>query len=86
MAIRKIREYTDEQVDAHLQAVGAVDANGKVIRLNAKARKNLADVYKAARPIMIQALGILRFVKKNWATVLEGLIASLDDAMPSAVS
>lgn len=74
-----LKSMTPEQVDKHIEALGF--GGTKKPALGAT-KKTLADYYKAARPILVQALGILKFVKKNWATVLEGLIASLDDAFP----
>lgn len=72
MAIRTLSAST---VDAHVESAP---------KTATKTKKNAGDVYKAARPVMIQAVGILKLVKPTWGKVLEGLIEALDDTFPAA--
>lgn len=74
----KIQIMSEAQVDAHVKSILFEK------KTRSAKKKNFCELYKAARPIMGQALGIMKFIKPSWAKALEGIMESLDDACPIA--
>ena len=72
------KKMTVAQIDKH------VDALLLEMKTKSAKKKSFCELYKAARPIMQQACGILKMIKPSWGKALEGIMEGLDDACPIA--
>lgn len=76
MALKK--KFTEKQIDAHVEAL-LLESKTK----GARTKKSMCQLYHSARPIMYQALGILKLIRGSWAKALEGLLEGMDEACPA---